>query len=108
RLRRILQVMVEERLHYGPPKPGRRVALEMDFADVSAFAPRLAMVPRSQNEMHHLARRVLARQGLVERGAAVNVLLIKEPADDQHGYLNRLLGQQLVHRLVLPEVIVGR
>src|SRR5438552_14956499 len=100
--------MVEERLHHGPPEPSRRIALKMYFADTAAFAPRLAVIPRSQNEMHHLAQGILARQGLVESGAAVNILLIKEPGDDKHGHLNRLFGQQLVHRLVLPKGIVGR
>src|SRR6266404_7870438 len=77
-LRRVLQVMVEEGLHHGPPKPGRRVALEMNFADTPSFAPRLAVVPGSKNEMNLLARGILSRQGLVDCGAAVNVLLIKK------------------------------
>ena len=107
RLRRILQVIVEERLHHRPPEPGRGVAFEMNLADTAAFAPCLTVVPGSQNQMHHFARRVLARQRLIERGSAVNILLIEEAADDQHRHSQRLFGQQLVHGLFLPERIVG-
>src|SRR5258708_33413860 len=57
--------------------------------------------------MHHLAARVLACQSLIESGTAVDILLINEAGDNQHGYVQRLFGQQLVHRLILPERIVG-
>src|SRR5467141_2498816 len=98
--------MVEERLHHGSAEPGSGVAFEKNLADSTAFAPALAVIPRSQDKMHHLARGVLAREGLVESGAAVNIFLIKEARDDQHRHLKRLFGQQLVHRLVLPKEIV--
>src|SRR6266404_2191171 len=106
-IRRVLEVIVEKRLHNGAPEPAGRIAFEMNLADTAAFPPRLAMVPGSQDEMHRLTRGVLACEGLVERGATINIFLLKNTGDDQQRYVQRFFGQQLVDRLLLPEGVVG-
>ena len=86
----------------------RRVALELDHADAAALAAALAVVPRPEHEVHETAVWILRRERLVERRRAVDVLLVEQPADDQHRHRERLFREHAVHRLRLPPGVIGR
>ena len=44
---------------------------------------------------------------LVDGGGAVDVFLVPQAVHQHHRHFQRLRGQQLVHRLVAPERVVG-
>src|SRR4051812_20586906 len=84
-LRTVLQVVVEERLHGCPAEPGGCVAFEHDRPDAAALATALTVIPGSEDEVNPLAVRIAAGQRLVQRRAAVDVFLIKQARDNEHG-----------------------
>src|SRR6202021_239875 len=103
----ILEVIVEEWLHDRAAKPGGGVAFEQDRADAASLAPPLTVGPRTQYQVDHAAVRILRRQRPIECRSAVDIFLIEQTADDHHRYGERLLREQLVECLVLPERVVG-
>ncbi len=100
--------MVEERLHHVPPEPRRGIALELDVADVAPRASAAAVIPRSHHEVDVLALRIFRSKRAIQRRTTVDIFLVEQSRNDQHWDLERLFRQQLVHRLVLPELVVRR
>jgi hypothetical protein len=105
--RPVLEVSVEERLQDLAAEILRRVAAEADRADGAAVAPLLVVEPRAQHEMD-VSGRIARLDRLPHRHGAVNVLLVPQAVDEEgrHGD-RRLLEEELVDRLLLPEGIVS-
>ena len=86
-----------------------RIAAELDCTDAAAVQALLVVEPRTHDEKQ--LRRiggVLRLQCLVERDIAVDVLLVPQAMDQHDRNGDALLGQYLVHGLVLPKSVVGR
>ncbi len=75
---RVLQVVIEERLHHVAPEPGAGSAFEPNQADAARFAAAPVMIPGAEHEMDLVAGRVLRCESLEQRGAAVEVFLIEQ------------------------------
>ena len=99
--------MIEERAQdlLAEVEPG--VAVKVERAERAAVADLLTVVPRAEDQKDLVVRRVLRRDRLVDGGGAVDVFLVPQAVDEHHRRLQRLLRQQLVHRLVAPEVVVA-
>ena len=63
-------------------------------------------MPRTDDELHHFAARVLRLDGLVHGRCAVDVFLVPQRMHDHDGDLQRLLSEHSVDRLVAPESVV--
>jgi hypothetical protein len=85
--------VIEERLHHLASEPRGRIALELDLTDPATLAPPLPVTPGAEHEMHELPIRVARRERLVERRAAVDVLLIEQARDDHHRHLQRFFRE---------------
>ena len=80
----------------------------MDCAQRAALADLLPVIPRPEREVDHVVVRVLRLDRLVDGDRAVDVLLVPEARDQQHGHLQRLGSQDFVDRLPAPEGVVAR
>ena len=106
--RAILQVLREERRQNLPAEFQRGVAAESVSAPKrAAFADLLPVMPGAEHQEDFVVVFVLRLDGAIDGRRAIDVFLVPK-AGDQHGrHLQRLGGQQLVHRLVLPERVVA-
>ena len=105
--RAVLQILGEERRQDVAPELQRGVGVEADRAERAAVMDLLPVIPRAQHQEDLVVGRVLRLDRLVDRGRAVHVLLVPEAGDQHHRHGQRLRGQHLVHRLLLPEGVVG-
>ncbi len=104
----VAQIMVQERPQACCAEVQSRVAAEADLAQRAVRVDRLAVVPGAERQEEFAVRIRPGMQRLVDRERAVDVFLVPQ-AVHQHGRHGEFLrAEQLVHRLLLPESIVGR
>ena len=90
------------------PERLRRVAVELDRAERASLPDHLSVVPGSHDEKDHVVAGVLGLEHLVDRGRAVDVLLVPQAVDQHDRDLQGLLREELVDRLVPPVRVVRR
>src|SRR6185295_9939830 len=103
----VLQIPVEKRAQDLAAERERGVAAELHRPDRRAVADLLAVVPRPEHQEYLVVVRVLGLERLVHRDRTVDILLVPEAVDQHHRHGERLLGEQLVDRLVTPERIIA-
>nr|GEU28205.1 hypothetical protein [Tanacetum cinerariifolium] len=105
--RAVLQVLVEERHHVVAPELERRIARELERAQVRAVVIDAAVAPRAHHQVIPVIGLILRLHCRVRGVGAVDILLVPVADHCHGGYLERLFGQDLVERLVLPVAVVG-
>src|SRR5437763_965727 len=100
--------MIEERAQDLLAEVQSRIAVELQGTETAAVTDLLSVVPRSHDEEHFVVGRVLRLDGFVDRDRAVDVFLVPQAVHEHDGYLERLRGENLVHRLLAPERVVAR
>ena len=105
RVRRPLQIVIEERLHVFDAKLIGGVAGERQRAQIIAVVIDAGMAPRADHQRHQVVVFVLER--LVDRGAAVGIFLVPLPDDQHRRHGERSRGHPFVDRLQRPELRVG-
>src|SRR5947209_13359630 len=68
----------------------------------------LTMMPRTHHQIDHVIVRVLWLYSFPNGRRSINIFLVPEAVDEHHRHFQRLRGNHLVHRLVLPKFIVRR
>ncbi len=76
---RVLEVVIEERLHHVAAKPGTGIAFESNQSETASIASTPVVTPWTQHEMDLLAHGVLRRKRLEQGRPAVDVFLIEQP-----------------------------
>ncbi len=106
--RRTLEVMREERAEHRAAPPFGGVLVPLDIAERLAVVDLLPVVPRAHRQIDHVPGGILGFQRTVHCGCTVDVLLVPQPVDEHHRHLERITAEHPVHRLRLPEGVVGR
>ncbi len=107
RRRFVLQIMRQHGRQHMVPPPGGGVLAELDRAQRRAFIDALAVIPGADRHAHHVVG-VLGLQRFPHRHVAVDIFGIPQAAHQQHRHGDGAAGEDLVHRLRLPEFVIGR
>ena len=99
RVRRALEIMVEERLHPARPPFERRVAGERQRAEVVAVMVGARMPPWADDEVQQLRALIFSLERLVDRRRAIAVLLVPLTDLEHRRHGQRPRRQPLVDRL---------
>src|ERR1700722_11255042 len=106
-VRASFKVLIEEGLQYVSPELRGRVALPAQRAEIVAFAIYLAVKPRTHHQVVMIAL-ILSLERQIAVDGAPHVFLIPEALQPHGGNLRRMLCDQLIERLSLPEGVVIR
>src|SRR5262245_9197371 len=100
--------MIEKRTQDVLPKVHRRVAAKLQSAERTVLSNLLAVMPWAQHQKDLFVVRILWLDGLVDRDVSVDIFLIPKAMNQHDRNFQRLLRQQFINGLSLPERVVAR
>ena len=78
------------------------VAVEFDRAQRAAISNLLTVVPWAKHQENFIVVYIFRLDGFVNCGRSVNIFLVPKAVYQHERHLQRLVGKNFVHRLLLP------